>query len=65
MPLFIRKFPFLEAPLNYSIAQMFHGLGNGGAASLLGGIAIIMACIPFAFAKWGKKIRARSKRAAL
>ncbi|KIY37113.1 membrane transporter [Cryptococcus gattii E566] len=47
------------------IPQMFHGLGNGGAASLLGGIAIIMACIPFAFAKWGKKIRARSKRAAL
>ncbi|AFR92671.1 membrane transporter [Cryptococcus neoformans C23] len=47
------------------IPQMFHGLGNGGAASLLAGVAIIMACIPFAFAKWGKKIRARSKRAAL
>ncbi|WVQ82942.1 hypothetical protein IAT38_005078 [Cryptococcus sp. DSM 104549] len=46
------------------ITQMFHGLGNGGAASLLAGIAVIMAIIPWAFKKWGKQIRARSKRAA-
>ena len=47
------------------ITQMFHALGNGGAASLLAGIAIIMAAVPFAFHKWGYQIRARSKRAAL
>ncbi|ORY35073.1 putative membrane transport protein [Naematelia encephala] len=47
------------------ITQMFLGLGNGGAASLLAGVAIIMAMIPFAFARWGRQIRARSKRAAL
>ncbi|GFZ50359.1 hypothetical protein JCM24511_08116 [Saitozyma sp. JCM 24511] len=35
------------------ITQMFHGLGNGGAAKLLGGVAIIMAMIPLASAKWG------------
>jgi hypothetical protein len=43
---------------------MFHGLGNGGAASLLGGVAIIMAMIPFAFRRYGAQIRAKSKRAA-
>ncbi|GFZ48481.1 Polyamine transporter 2 [Saitozyma sp. JCM 24511] len=46
------------------ITQMFHGLGNGGAASLLGGVAIIMAMIPFAFRRYGAQIRAKSKRAA-
>jgi hypothetical protein len=35
------------------ITQMFHGLGNGGAATLLGSVAIIMAMIPLASAKWG------------
>ncbi|WVQ94617.1 hypothetical protein IAU59_001697 [Kwoniella sp. CBS 9459] len=47
------------------ITYMFEGLGNGGAASLLAGLAIIMAVIPFAFAKYGAKIRAKSKRAAI
>ncbi|ODN73705.1 hypothetical protein, variant [Cryptococcus amylolentus CBS 6039] len=47
------------------ITQMFHGLTNGGAASLLAGVAVIMALIPFGFAKWGKQIRAKSKRAAI
>ncbi|WWD22602.1 hypothetical protein CI109_107095 [Kwoniella shandongensis] len=46
------------------IVQMFRRLGNGGAASLLAGIAVIMAIIPFAFARWGQSIRAKSKRAA-
>lgn len=47
------------------ITQMFHGLGNGGAASLLGGVAVIMAAIPFAFYKYGKAIRSKSKRAVV
>ena len=47
------------------ITYMFHGLGNGGAASLLAGVAVIMAIIPFAFYKYGKSIRAKSKRAAV
>lgn len=47
------------------IVQMYHRLSNGGAASLLGGLAIVMAMVPYAFAKWGAKIRARSKRAAI
>lgn len=47
------------------ITQMFHRLTNGGASSLLGGLAIVMAMIPWAFAKWGAQIRARSKRAAV
>ncbi|WOO76704.1 putative MFS-type transporter8 [Vanrija pseudolonga] len=46
------------------IPQMFRRLGNGGAASLLAGIAIIMAMVPWAFVRWGPAIRARSKRAA-
>jgi len=47
------------------IPQMYHRLTNGGAASLLGGIAIIMAMIPWAFKRWGRQIRQRSKRAAV
>lgn len=47
------------------ITQMYHGLGNGGAASLLAGIAVVMALIPFAFHRWGGPIRARSKRATV
>lgn len=45
------------------ITQMFRGLGNGGAASLLAGVAVIMALIPFAFHRWGQQIRSQSKRA--
>jgi hypothetical protein len=46
------------------IGAMFHRLGNGGAASLLGGLAVVMAMIPWAFKRWGRSIRQRSKRAA-
>ncbi|GMK57561.1 hypothetical protein CspeluHIS016_0403950 [Cutaneotrichosporon spelunceum] len=54
----------MGAAMPLFIPQMYHRLTNGGAASLLGGLAIIMAMIPWAFSKWGRKIRMRSKRAA-
>lgn len=47
------------------ISIMFRGLGSGPAASLLGGIAVIMAFIPWGFKRWGRQIRMRSKRAAV
>ncbi|KAJ7735133.1 MFS general substrate transporter [Mycena maculata] len=45
------------------IVQMFHGLGNGWAASLLGFVALAMVPIPILFYRYGKAIRAKSKRA--
>ncbi|KAK8851057.1 major facilitator superfamily transporter [Apiospora arundinis] len=41
--------------------QMFTALGIGGGGSLIGGIATLLAVIPFAFYKYGKQIRRRSK----
>ncbi|KAK8075614.1 hypothetical protein PG997_010277 [Apiospora hydei] len=41
--------------------QMFTALGIGGGGSLIGGVATILAVIPFAFYKYGKQIRRRSK----
>lgn len=41
--------------------QMFHALGVGGGGSLVGGMAAVLAIIPFAFYKYGKAIRIRSK----
>ncbi|EIN07314.1 MFS general substrate transporter [Punctularia strigosozonata HHB-11173 SS5] len=45
------------------ITQMYHGLGNGWAASLLAFVSLAMIPIPFLFYRFGKSIRARSKRA--
>ncbi|KIY72213.1 MFS general substrate transporter [Cylindrobasidium torrendii FP15055 ss-10] len=45
------------------MVQMFHGLGNGWAASLLAFVSLAMVPIPFMFYKYGKSIRAKSKRA--
>ncbi|KAJ6460766.1 MFS general substrate transporter [Mycena vitilis] len=45
------------------IVQMFHGLGNGWAASLLGFVSLAMIPIPILFYRYGKAIRAKSKRA--
>lgn len=39
---------------------MFDRLGVGGAGSLIGGVAIILAPIPFIFYKYGKSIRQQS-----
>lgn len=47
------------------IPQMYRALGNGPAASLLAGVAVVMAMIPWAFKRWGRQIRMRSKRAAV
>lgn len=40
---------------------MFDSLGIGGGASLIGGVAVLLAPIPFVFWKYGKAIRERSK----
>jgi MFS transporter, DHA1 family, multidrug resistance protein len=47
------------APLFTS--QMFEALGVGGGGSLIGGVATVLAIIPFMFWKYGKKIRVKSK----
>ncbi|UNI16965.1 hypothetical protein JDV02_003347 [Purpureocillium takamizusanense] len=41
--------------------QMFSAMGIGGGGSLIGGVATVLAIIPFAFYKYGKQIRVRSK----
>lgn len=41
--------------------QMFTALGVGGGGSLIGGVAALLAAIPFLFYKYGKQIRVRSK----
>lgn len=41
--------------------QMFDALGVGGGGSLIGGVATLLAIIPFMFYKYGKSIRIRSK----
>ncbi|OTA94938.1 hypothetical protein M434DRAFT_70141 [Hypoxylon sp. CO27-5] len=40
---------------------MFDALGIGGGGSLIGGVATVLALIPFAFYKYGERIRIRSK----
>lgn len=40
---------------------MFDALGTGGAGSLIGGIAVILAPVPFIFWRYGKYIRQQSK----
>ncbi|KAJ7250408.1 MFS general substrate transporter [Mycena rebaudengoi] len=45
------------------IVQMFHGLGNGWAASLLAFVSLAMIPIPILFYRYGKAIRVKSKRA--
>ena len=41
--------------------KMFDALGVGGGGSLIGGIAVLLAPIPFVFIKYGAGIRKRSK----
>ena len=45
--------------------QMFTALGVGGGGSLIGGVAALLAAVPFLFYKYGKQIRARSKFAPM
>ncbi|KAI4862685.1 MFS general substrate transporter [Hypoxylon rubiginosum] len=40
---------------------MFEALGVGGGGSLIGGVATVLAVIPFAFYKYGEQIRKRSR----
>ena len=46
------------------ITAMYHNLGNGWAASTWAFISLAMIPIPFLFYRYGKSIRAKSKRAA-
>ena len=41
--------------------QMFSALGVGGGGSLIGGVALLLAPIPFIFYKYGAPIRERSR----
>ena len=41
--------------------QMFLALGVGGGGSLIGGVAVLLAPIPFVFYKYGKTIREKSR----
>ena len=41
--------------------QMFEALGVGGGGSLIGGVACLLAPIPFIFNKYGEQIRIKSK----
>lgn len=41
--------------------QMFKAMGVGGGGSLIGGMAALLAVVPFYFYKYGKEIRIRSK----
>jgi hypothetical protein len=43
--------------------QMFEGLGPGWASSILGFVSLIAIPVPFIFARWGERIRDRSKLA--
>lgn len=40
---------------------MFNALGVGGGGSLIGGVAVLLAPIPFIFYKYGRPIRERSR----
>jgi hypothetical protein len=44
--------------------QMFNGLTFQGAASLLGGLAALLTCVPWVLVFYGPRIRARSKFAS-
>ncbi|KAG1466605.1 hypothetical protein G6F56_004657 [Rhizopus delemar] len=46
------------------IQQMYHGMGNQWASTLLAFISLAIVPIPFAFYRWGAKIRAKSKTAS-
>lgn len=41
--------------------QMFSKLGIGGGGSLIGGVAVLLSLIPFAFYRYGESIRIKSK----
>ncbi|OJJ68102.1 hypothetical protein ASPBRDRAFT_159792 [Aspergillus brasiliensis CBS 101740] len=51
----------LAAGLPLAAKPMFHNLGVGPAASLLGGIACLALPIPFVFMKYGRTLREKSR----
>ena len=55
----VRSAAGAAAPL--FVNQMFSALGVGGAGSLLAGVGVLLAPIPFLFYKYGARIRQRSK----
>ena len=57
-----RSFGSAAAPLFTSF--MFDGMGVGGGASLIAGVAVILAIIPFYFYRHGERMRSKSKYAS-
>ncbi|KAL1647790.1 hypothetical protein SLS58_002591 [Diplodia intermedia] len=43
------------------ILQMYKALGTGWATSLLGFVSVVMGLVPWAFVRWGEKLRGMSK----
>ncbi|KAF1990448.1 MFS general substrate transporter [Aulographum hederae CBS 113979] len=41
--------------------QMYRGLGNGGASSLLGALGLGLTVVPWVLVGWGERIRGRSR----
>ncbi|ROT43782.1 putative MFS multidrug transporter [Sodiomyces alkalinus F11] len=58
---FARLLGSASAPL--FTRAMFETLGVGGGGSLIGGVAALLAVVPFVFLKYGKQIRVKSKYA--
>ncbi|KAJ6437882.1 Chromatin structure-remodeling complex subunit rsc9 [Purpureocillium lavendulum] len=55
---FARSIGSASAPL--FTTYMFKAMGVGGGGSLIGGVAAVLAIVPFVFWRYGKKIRGRS-----
>ena len=58
----MRSLGSLSAPLFTN--AMFKAMRISGGGSLISGIAVILAVIPFVFFRYGKKIRGKSKYTA-
>ncbi|THH21322.1 hypothetical protein EW146_g219 [Bondarzewia mesenterica] len=59
---FVRSMAGAAVPM--FVVQMYKGLNPRWASSLLGFVSVAMMPIPFVFYKWGKNIRAASRRAS-
>lgn len=56
---FARSMGSASAPL--FTTYMFDALKVGGGGSLIGGVAVLLAVIPFAFHRYGRQLRIKSK----
>lgn len=58
---FVRSISSAAAPLFTNV--MFDAVGVGGGGSLIAAVAVLLFPIPFAFFRYGKRIRTRSRYA--